>query len=143
MSNHLAGLSREQRRKMMKDLHLSNSKFQATLQIAEIPENRPLGLIKLWRSRKFLVQLYAPEKENFPHRLSINRTQIDQHTGRWVDGITWEDIQSLKREAGFGDCDCVEIYPADCDLVESANIRHIWLLGRCPWAWRNPISEKV
>ena len=70
-------------------------------------------------------------------RLSICRTAI---TGdRWTDGISWNDIQRLKHECGRGDKFAVEIYPADKDVVNVANMRHIWILDEPPvYAWRKP-----
>jgi hypothetical protein len=93
-------------------------------------------LIRVWRSRGFVVQLY--EEPGEPLRLSINRSELGP-AGRWKDGITWDEIQNLKGEAGFGSWWAVEVYPADGHVVNVANVRHIWLLDAPPaFAWRRP-----
>lgn len=94
----------------------------------------PEGCIAAWRSNRFLAQLYAPE--NGAQRISICRTMIDTDTGRWVDGITWDEIQEVKRQIGFGDRAAVEIYPEQTSIVNVANMRHIWLVDALPFAWR-------
>lgn len=85
------------------------------------PRDRP-DILEVWRSRMFLVQVYQ-EKNDYV-RMSVNRTM---HTGSdWVAGITWDELQRLKRECGRGDLDAVELFPADADVVNVANIRHLW-----------------
>jgi hypothetical protein len=78
---------------------------------------------KVWVSRGFLAQLYQNETG---YRISVCRTQLGPD-GRWVDGITWDDLQRIKREIGFGDVAAIEVYPADDDLVDVANVRHLWI----------------
>jgi len=93
----------------------------------------PRPPLRVWRSRDFLVQLCRDPSGK--ERLSINRTAIDS-TGRWKDGIRWEELQRLKAEAGFGDVQAVEIYPSNEDVVNDANIRHLFLMREpLPFAW--------
>ena len=90
--------------------------------------------LRAWRSKEFLVQLFPALGD--VQRLSVNRTRVDPATLRWVDGITWDDLQRLKREAGYGDREAVEIYPPDSCIVNVASIRHLWILpGRMPFSW--------
>ena len=42
--------------------------------------------------------------------------------------LSWEDIQEGKRDLGFGDSAAVEIYPPDSEVINDANIRHLWVL---------------
>ncbi len=85
-----------------------------------------------WRSREFLAQLYG--HESLP-RLSVTRTSIKGD--RWADGITWDELQRVKSECGFGGVDAVEVYPPDCDVVNVGNLRHLWLMpAPLPFAWR-------
>lgn len=111
-------------------------------QLARVPRDQwPASqhhprMFAVWRSRGFLVQGF--EEDDGIIRLSINRTQIDAKTGRWVDGITWDELQRLKAECGYGDRYAMEIFPADADVVNVANVRHLWLLTRPPaFAWRD------
>jgi hypothetical protein len=87
------------------------------------------------RSREFLVQIFQTPDPNVS-RMSVNRTEIDSH-GRFVDGITWEDLMRLKREAGNGERFAVEVFPSDADLVNVANMRHLFVFSEPPsYAWR-------
>ena len=89
---------------------------------------------RVWRNRAFLVQQYV--ENGVPTRLSINRLRMLPN-GRWADGITWDEIQNLKAQAGYGNHWAVEIFPAARDLVDVAHVRHIWLLDAAPaYAWR-------
>ena len=128
-------MNRQQRRAM----EAANRSRPAEL--AEVPVGEWPGHLvglstspaRVWRSRDFLVQLYT--HEGTP-RLSVNRTSMGGN-GRWLDGITWDQLQEVKRQAGFGDRWAVEVFPADESLVDVANCRHLWLLDGPPsFAWQ-------
>lgn len=90
-------------------------------------------LVRAWRNRWFLVQLYH---EGSFERLTINRTAVNVAGDRWVDGITWDELMDCKRAVGYGDRWCVEAYPADAEVVNVANLRHLFVLDGPPvWAW--------
>ncbi len=93
--------------------------------------------IGVWRSNRFLAVMWEePHKASTP-RLSICRAFLGDD-GRYVDGIRWEELQQVKDECGFADRDAVELYPAQRDIVDVANLRHLWLLpARSPLAWRD------
>lgn len=98
------------------------------------PQYRPANLKEVWRSRGFLVMVYAAD--NGIERLSIIRSQFT-NSDNWKDGITWDELQHLKHECGRGDKFAVEVYPADSDVVNVANMRHLWVLPEPPeYAWR-------
>lgn len=92
-------------------------------------------LMEVWLSRDYLAQLFAEQDSVF--RLSINRTS---HNGKtWDDGLTWDELQEIKRQAGFGDRVAVEIYPEDANVVNVSSMRHLWLLPTPPpFMWRRP-----
>jgi hypothetical protein len=93
----------------------------------------PETCVRVWRSRHFVVQVHLNKGWT---RLSVCRADLDSH-GRWKDGITWDELQRLKREAGYGDQEAVEVYPADADVVDVANIRHLWIVpAGMPFTWR-------
>lgn len=125
--------SRNQRRMLEKE----NAALPLTLQ--EVPRSLwPIHSRSIWRvlrSRNFLVQEYqapAPAKV----RLSVCRTSIGNN-GRWLDGISWDELQQIKRECGYGDADAVEVYPADEDVVNVANMRHLWIMAEpLKFSWR-------
>lgn len=70
-------------------------------------------------------------------RLSICRAMVSpERDGTAADGISWDELQELKRQAGFGDRWAVEVYPADESVVNVANMRHLWLMPEpLLWAW--------
>lgn len=94
---------------------------------------RACSQLRVLRSRDFLVQEFAA---NAPAkvRLSVCRTTL--YGDRWQDGITWDDLQQIKRECGYGDADAIEVFPADADVVNVANMRHLWVMSEpvaCAW----------
>lgn len=129
----MTSLSRQQRRLLEKE----NAKQPRTLQPvprSQWPEHQRQPK-EVWRSRDFLVQIY--EEPNGIERMSISRTSL--HGERWMDGITWDDLMGLKRQAGRGDRDALEVYPADKDVINVANMRHLWLPPEpVAFAWRKP-----
>lgn len=128
-------VNREMRRQMKKE----SARFPQQLQSVpphEWPTTPQANLVGVWRSRDYLVQLYQ-ERDGIK-RLSACRTEVDPAKGRWREDIPWEDLQRLKREAGYGLADAVEVYPSDADIVNVANMRHLWILpGELPFKWRH------
>lgn len=123
-----------------KHLHDQNSQFQPGIFVPVTQDqwpiqNRPPGLIAVFRSRELLVQVF--EEKDHVFRLSVNRTQINEK-GIWKDGITWEQLQAVKKSVGFGEHDAVEIYPKECDVVNKTNMRHLWIVqpNAIPFCWR-------
>lgn len=120
-------------------LRQENCALTADLLPIEVSTSRGAdGPIAAWRSNRFLVQLF---NDSGTQRITINRAAIDEKTGRWLDGITWDEIQAIKRQIGFGERYAVELYPADADVVNVANMRHIWLVDAPAFAWRR--GQKV
>lgn len=96
---------------------------------------------EIWRSRDFLAQVYACP--NGMERLSVCRTEIGAG-GNWRDNVSWDELQRLKRECGRGDRDAMEAYPADDDIVNVANMRHLFVMPegtRVGFFWRNRDEE--
>ena len=119
----MTALTREQRRQMMRD----NAKRPGVLkQIPrdEWPASASEQLIEVWISRFFLVQVY--DEGDIGIRLSVNRTLVDVGGG-WLQDITWEQMQAIKRECGYGDRYAVEVFPRDKDVVNVSNMRHLWI----------------
>lgn len=93
--------------------------------------------VALWRSRQFLASLFAVPGRSLgeARRLTVNRVTI-RPDGHWEQDISWDDLQRCKRETGHGDWYGVEIYPRDRDIVQVANMRHIWMLATpLPLGW--------
>lgn len=103
-----------------------------------IPHDAQPNLTRVWRSRVYMVQEYIEANAFYPHliRLSICRAEWNGKTGRWKDGLTWDELQAIKAEVGYGDWWGVEIYPRTDNVVNVANIRHLWLLpAPLPIGW--------
>jgi hypothetical protein len=127
--------NRQQRRELARQ-NAKQSDRLAPVPMEDWPLNKPPMLTEVWRSRDYLVQVFD---EQGIERLSVARTQIDTANGRWLDGIAWDDLQRLKHECGRGEFNAVEIYPADKDVVNVANMRHLWVIrAPLPFGWRKP-----
>ena len=97
--------------------------------------------VRVWQSRDWLVQEFTTGDGMAIARLSVHRGTLDGQ--RWADGVTWDQLQQIKREVGYGDHDAVEIYPADADVVNVANMRHLWIMAaKLPFAWRSSPSPR-
>lgn len=126
-------ISRQQRKQLERD-NLRRPETLREVPRTEWPAFDPGNITRVWRSRRFLVQQH--EKPGDPIRLSITTTTL-RGDGRWEDGITWDEIQQIKREIGYGDRYFCELFPDDRDLVNVANVRHVWMLDAAPaFAWR-------
>jgi hypothetical protein len=80
--------------------------------------------VRIWHSNRFCVQAFE-EKPGIV-RLSVNRALL-KPDGSWLDGITWDELQDIKRQCGFGDNDAVEVFPSDKDIQNVANMRHLFV----------------
>lgn len=90
--------------------------------------------IAVYRSRQFLAQVF--DQGGGILRMSVNRTEWDERQKRFREDISWDELQRLKAEAGYGNRWAVEVYPADTAIVNVANMRHLWLLPEAPaFAW--------
>lgn len=95
-----------------------------------------------WEDRSHMVDLFPGLHK--PFKAVLNRVYSAQffttHTA-WGDVIRmsvrrhdaspirrWSDLQRIKAENGYGDRTGVEVYPADSELVDVANMYHIWIL---------------
>lgn len=105
------------------------------VEITGAPKHPNENYIKAMRNCSFLVQIF---KENPGYRLSINRTAISKCGKGWEEGITWDEIQSIKNAVGFQDKCAIELYPPKNDVVNGANIRHIFIVNEPPdYMWKN------
>lgn len=92
--------------------------------------------IAAWQSPEFTVQTFAVPGDII--RLSVNRNQILGTQKLFLEGITWDDLQTIKNECGYADRMAVEIYPEAQHVLNLINARHLWILPEpLPFAWRN------
>ena len=124
-------VTRNQRRQVVRDNVKLSDEFKT------IPRETwpllPPGFripIQVWRNNQYLVQVYE-EKGAAEIRLSIIRSVMIED-GEWQDGLSWEVMQKIKSDIGYGDAFAVEIYPPNEDVVNVANMRHLWLMKNPP-----------
>ncbi|UOW93735.1 hypothetical protein SEA_WRIGLEY_72 [Gordonia phage Wrigley] len=105
------------------------------MQPRELPYARgAAGAEAVWQSRDFLAVLF---QDGDHRRLTVNRTQFDTRTNRWREGITWDELMTVKADCGFADAWAVEVYPPTDEVVDVAAMRHLWLLDSAPpYAWK-------
>lgn len=110
--------------------HLQEMKPEA---IADVDAPESWKPKRVWRSKRHSVMLYA-DRNGFM-RLTIQKTEVKDN-GNWGDGISWDTMQRLKKEAGFGNTWAVEIFPPEDRVVNVSNMRHLWLMDKKPeFAW--------
>jgi hypothetical protein len=91
----------------------------------------------VYRNKNFLVQVVI-EKERFI-RITVNRTKLLDN-GDYEGGITWDELMDIKRQCGFKYENAVEVYPKDDNIVNVANMRHLWILKEeLPFIWKNSV----
>lgn len=73
--------------------------------------------IGVWQDAEF----YAAA---FQEPLAI-RLDIVRHDLR--DGVTWDQLRAVKVACGFGDMDAVEFFPAERDVINNGNVRHLYI----------------
>lgn len=132
-----AGVPRKNIRRYIRN---ESAKYGARLLDVPVPETvlgREGAPARMLRSRDHLVQVF--EEPGGIVRLSCQCCDIDA-AGDWVDGITWDELQRFKAEAGYGDREAVEVYPPEAAVVNVASIRHLWVLPegeRMPFSWNS------
>jgi hypothetical protein len=124
--------------RQMKRESLAYGAALASIPFVEWPSHVVEGAprIDVLRSRAFLVQVFQEDCDVI--RLSINRTEWDERASRFREDISWDDLQRLKEEAGYGDRCAVEVLPPDRLVVNVANMRHVFVLpaGKTlPFVW--------
>lgn len=93
------------------------------------------NLIAGYRSKNFIAQIYS---EKNAVRISVVRTKL-KDDGGFEEKITWEELMWIKDKLGYGNYDAVEILPKNSDVVNVANMRHIWIPDQnlFGFIWRN------
>lgn len=45
------------------------------------------------------------------------------------DGLTWDDLRYVKNACGYADMDAVEFYPKESDVINTGNVRHLYIFN--------------
>ena len=130
-------LNREQRRALEKVKRQLIASYPDTLEIVRendpnIPySSHPQDIEHIYRSKKYTVILWKQGIDPtllMGQKISISRNEWDSKSRRYVGDIVFDEIMEIKREMGLGEEKCIEFYPKDSELVDLANMRHIWVI---------------
>lgn len=83
-------------------------------------------LKEVWASKNFVVLVFRHNDGS--EKINIHRTEVDTKVKRWRGEITWDELMELKRQCGRGDKFAIEIFPQDRNIIDTNNIRHLWIL---------------
>lgn len=84
-----------------------------------IPQKSYFGedSIGVWQDEQFYAAAF---QEAMAIRLDIVRHDLH-------DGVTWDQLRAIKVACGFGDLDAVEFFPAERDIINTGNVRHLYI----------------
>lgn len=93
--------------------------------------------VRAIKNSHFVIQIY---EDNGRIRISVQRTRSSHYIrkhNRDTRPISWEELQALKSDSGFPHRSAVEIYPSSGNVVNVANMRHLWIVDddEIPFAW--------
>lgn len=131
-------MNREQRRSFIKRqkeylIKLNLPKELIRMDRDKWPESKDESRIDVFISQKYMVQIFKENKNIF--RLSINKTVSNGKS--WEENLSWDELQTIKNEVGYKEFDAVEVYPKYCDVVNVANMRHLFVMPNLlDFAWR-------
>ncbi len=142
--NHIQTLARtnrpafiEARRDHQKRLRalpvkMTRMEYAPSDHMANLP-NKP---VDVWQSRDFLALVYWDSMTDgtIQTRISINRAEIE-NDGNWKQGISWDELMRIKSEIGFADKWAVECFPPDSNVVNVANMRHLFIVPQPLFGW--------
>jgi len=94
--------------------------------------------IEVWLSDFAMAQIYAPQEGG--QRITVNRLQVERvrDNGEVIfkGGISWDRLQAIKHQIGFGDRWAVELYPPEDQVINVANMRHLFLTTTPDFGWK-------
>jgi len=89
------------------------------------------GLRRAWTNNVYSVQLYEHESEWG----TIDHLMIKRHDD--AASRSWKDFQRIKDELFGPERTALEVYPPTSDLIDEANMYHLWVL---PTGFRLPFG---
>lgn len=132
-------MNRAQRRSLQKSQKEHLKQMNLPEKLTQVPKDKwpssvETNRIDVFISKKYMVQVF--EEENGIKRLSINKTVFNRTS--WEDNLTWDELQNIKNSVGYSECDAVEVYPKSSDVVNVANMRHLFIMPNLlDFVWRN------
>ncbi len=128
IQNAIAMLGPKERRQWHREYEKERMRAKPFMQEVKVPEDMAEQVLGIWQSQNFGAIAWAvPGNSGIVCRLTVNRRELEADGG-WKDGITWDELQGLKNECGYGNHDALEVYPRDANLVNVSSMRHLWIL---------------
>jgi len=90
---------------------------------AYYPDDFPLDDDKVYKNNQYQVaaKLY-PSQGGFPQYVGLSIKKLNKHPVH-----DWRDLQRIKNELCGINCQAIEIYPPESELVDTANQYHLWV----------------
>lgn len=125
-------LNREQRRALEKAHKILISTYPDEL--TKVSENdpdipyssHPEDITAIYRNKKFTVIVWKQNRYCKYCKFTVSRNEWSSKERRYLDNITWDEIMEIKRAIGLGETQCWEYFPKDSEVVNEANLRHIF-----------------
>lgn len=91
------------------------------------PEKYPTlrNVFEVWKNNCYIVQV-ALEKTEWG---AVRRLMIRRNDGEPTR--SWADMQRIKNDLCGPEEVGLEVFPRESELVDDANIYHLWVLGPC------------
>ncbi len=80
-------------------------------------------LLTVWKNNLYSVQVYRRAYGSAEEALHL---AVRRHDESAVQG--WDDLQRIKNELAGGHRVAIEIYPDEAELMNQANMRHLFVL---------------
>jgi hypothetical protein len=125
LQQFLASLDKPGRRQYFKEFERQRRSWPPQMTPLPLPADLPPDQQQIkaqWRSRWHLAIHWKRDGHEY---LNMHRVEMDQ-TGMWLPGITWEDMQAIKQQCGFGLMVGHVLFPSNYDPVPQ-NIYTMWL----------------
>jgi len=85
--------------------------------------------IESWREENYLNNRYSVQVSDYRAEDGVVvHLWVRHHTG--IMPGSWSDLQRIKNEIVGPDYVALEVYPRTEDLVDSANIAHVWVMPK-------------
>jgi len=96
--------------------------------------NSNADVLRVFQCDRFLIQIrrHGPTIRLCVNKVKFYRDAKDPGELKWQDGITWDELQEIKNQCGYQDHWMCEYYPPQDQVVNVANIRHLWLMDKPP-----------
>jgi len=100
------------------------------IDISEDHPDKLEGVQRAWSNDRYAVQ--------YLKRNGFEVLMVRRHDGG--SDYPWRDLQRIKDEVMGPDREAVQVFPKKSEIVDSANMAHIWLIhedSRLPYTFKN------